>query len=189
MDTFRRSAFGSAVFRSPLGCAAWGVLATSLVGCGAPVVQELDAAALATSEERGRYVVEVGGCNDCHTEGFMEANGEVAEELWLTGSRLGFRGPWGTSYPPNLRLTVQRMSEDEWSEMTRTRIGLPPMPWPSLAAMTEEDRRAVYRYLRSLGAAGEPAPLPLSPGAEPQGPWMDFTVHDSSPPQVVGETL
>jgi len=24
---------------------------------------------------------------------------------WLLGSAIGWRGPWGTTYPPNLRLT------------------------------------------------------------------------------------
>lgn len=189
MNTFLWSAFGSAVFRSRAGVAAWGVLAVTLPGCGAPVVQHASATTSEPSEERGRYVVLVGGCNDCHTEGFAEANGDVAEDLWLTGSRVGFRGPWGTSYPPNLRLTVQGMSEDEWSEMGRSRIGLPPMPWPSLHAMTDEDRQAVYRYLRGLGPLGGPAPTPLPPSQEPQGPWIDFTVHGPSSPQVVGVAL
>ena len=29
--------------------------------------------------ERGRYVVEIGGCNDCHTAGYAEAGGKAAE--------------------------------------------------------------------------------------------------------------
>ena len=49
--------------------------------------------------ERGRYIVEIGGCNDCHTAGYAEAGGKAAETDRLKGDRLGFRGPWGTTYP------------------------------------------------------------------------------------------
>jgi mono/diheme cytochrome c family protein len=54
--------------------------------------------------ERGRYLVRITGCNDCHTEGYAEAGGEVPEEQWLKGSALGWRGPWGTTYGTNLRI-------------------------------------------------------------------------------------
>ena len=41
--------------------------------------------------ERGKYLVTIGGCNDCHTSGYMENNGKVNEENWLTGSPLDRR--------------------------------------------------------------------------------------------------
>ena len=56
--------------------------------------------------DRGRYLVWVGGCNDCHTPGFPEAAGNIPEEQWLTGNPVGFQGPWGTNYPKNLRLYI-----------------------------------------------------------------------------------
>src|SRR5262249_22301482 len=64
--------------------------------------------------DRGRYLVIIGGCNDCHTDGYAPHNGKVPESAWLLGSGLGFRGPWGTTYAPNLRLTLSKMSETEW---------------------------------------------------------------------------
>jgi hypothetical protein len=33
----------------------------------------------AVSIERGRYLVTITGCNDCHTEGYAEARGEIPE--------------------------------------------------------------------------------------------------------------
>ncbi|MDH3456723.1 MAG: cytochrome C [Gemmatimonadota bacterium] len=125
-----------------------------------------------TDIDRGRYLVIVGGCNDCHTDGYMVAEGDVPEDQWLLGSALGWRGPWGTTYPPNLRLTVQRMGEDEWVEMLRTRTALPPMPWMNLNQVAETDSRALYRYISSLGAFGEPAPTALPPGQEPSTPYF-----------------
>lgn len=52
------------------------------------------AAKTPTPEERGKYLVLIGGCNDCHTPGFIESDGKgPAESEWLTGSPVGFRGP------------------------------------------------------------------------------------------------
>src|SRR3979409_2186153 len=63
---------------------------------------------------RGRYPASTAGCNDCHTPGYPQANGKVDEKLWLTGDKLGWRGPWGTTYAANLRLLASKMSETEW---------------------------------------------------------------------------
>lgn len=49
----------------------------------------------------------------------MERGLAVHESEWLVGMPVGFRGPWGTSYPKNLRLTAQQLSEDVWVQ-TRT---------------------------------------------------------------------
>jgi len=47
----------------------------------------------AAQVDRGRYLVRIGGCNDCHTAGYPEAAGKLPEGQWLTGSAVGFRGP------------------------------------------------------------------------------------------------
>lgn len=122
----------------------------------------------------GRYLVVVAGCNDCHTDGYLPSNGAVPESEWLKGSMVGFSGPWGTTYPSNLRLAASRMTEDQWVQMLGVRTSMPPMPWPSVAGMRENDRRAIYRYIRSLGEPGDPAPANLPPGREPTTPWIDF---------------
>lgn len=128
----------------------------------------------ATPEEAGRYLVIVGGCNDCHTPGWGETNGAVPEDRWLTGSAVGFQGPWGTSYPANLRLAVQATTEDAFVARAHAGQGLPPMPWMNLARMNDTDLRALYRFIRSLGPAGERAPAPLPPGVEPATPYIPF---------------
>ena len=73
---------------------------------------------------RGRYLVQIAGCNDCHTPGYMESAGGVDEALWLTGNPVGWTGPWGTTYPPNLRLLADKLPEGQWlSYARRTRGG------------------------------------------------------------------
>jgi hypothetical protein len=57
---------------------------------------------LSTEAARGKYVLQIAGCNDCHTPGYTASGGKVEERLWLTGDQLGWRGPWGTTYASNL---------------------------------------------------------------------------------------
>ena len=96
--------------------------------------------------ERGRYLLTVAGCNDCHTPGWPESGGKVKPEDWLTGSPVGFAGPWGTTYPANLRRVIGSMDEQAWLTHART-PRRPPMPWFNLAAMSDADLKAIYTML------------------------------------------
>lgn len=124
--------------------------------------------------KRGRYLVEIGGCNDCHTPGYAPSGGKVPESQWLTGDRLGWHGPWGTSYPRNLRLYFQSLTEGQWLQKAKTLETRPPMPWFDVRAMSTADLKAVYRYIRHLGPAGQPAPADLPPGETPPQPYVEF---------------
>jgi mono/diheme cytochrome c family protein len=126
------------------------------------------------TEERGRYIIKIAGCNDCHTAGYAEAAGKISEKDWLKGDTVGWRGPWGTTYASNLRLYMQNLSEDQWILVSRMVEFRPPMPWFVLREMTEQDLRAIYRFIRNLGPAGEPAPSYLPPDQEPRGPIILF---------------
>jgi hypothetical protein len=130
----------------------------------------------ASAEDAGRYLAYLGGCHDCHTAGWIETGGQVPEAERLAGNRVGWRGPWGTTYPPNLRLTVQSMTEDAWVEMFRTRTERPPMPWVNFRHKSDRDLLALYRYIKSLGPAGEPAPPYLPPDQAPNPPYFDLVV-------------
>jgi hypothetical protein len=114
----------------------------------------------------GRYLVQTAGCNDCHTAGYIAAEGKLAEAQWLTGDRLGWQGPWGTTYATNLRLYFAGMTEQRWIIHARVMKPRPPMPWFNL--------RAIYRYIKAAGPAGEPAPAHVPPGKTPAGPLVLF---------------
>ncbi len=124
------------------------------------------------SISRGKYLAQIAGCNDCHTAGYMETGGQIPEEKWLTGDSIGWNGPWGTTYAPNLRLYMQKFSEDEWVDVARNLQVRPPMPWFNLNAFDETDMRSFYRYVRALGPAGQPAPAYLPPDQEPPKPYF-----------------
>jgi mono/diheme cytochrome c family protein len=124
--------------------------------------------------ERGRYLVRVAGCNDCHTPNYGASNGKVDEKLWLTGDALGWSGPWGTTYSTNLRLLMQGLSREQWIAHARTMEPRPPMPWFNVRSMSDRDLAAIHAYVRHLGPAGTPAPAYVPAGQKPQGPAVRF---------------
>ena len=140
---------------------------------GAAQAQE-KAAKASPDVNRGRYLVATSGCNDCHTPGYPASGGKVDEKLWMMGDRLGWRGPWGTTYPANLRLTASRMTETQFITLARSPQLRPPMPWFVLRDMNDRDVRAIYRYLKHAGPAGEPAPAYVPPDRTPNPPFVQF---------------
>ncbi|HCU53917.1 MAG TPA: cytochrome C [Gammaproteobacteria bacterium] len=147
-------------------------LLCSLVSLSA-TAQATDSRSGNATLERGRALTVLGGCHDCHTPGYPEAAGKVPKAEWLTGNAVGFQGPWGTSYPVNLRLYVQGKTEKEWIARVRQPMR-PPMPWFNLRDSSDADLIAMYRYMRSLGAAGQPAPPPAAPGVAVSTPYFEF---------------
>jgi mono/diheme cytochrome c family protein len=127
-----------------------------------------------TPVEAGRYIVMTAGCNDCHTPGYSFSNGQVAELDWLAGNPVGWYGPWGTTYASNLRLMVADMTEDAWVKMLHERHERPPMPWTAVNAMSEQDTRAIYQYIKSLGKHGQKMPEPLPAGTEPKTAYLSL---------------
>ena len=124
--------------------------------------------------ERGRYLVMITGCNDCHTPNFLVNGGKTPEQERLVGGKMGWRGSWGTTYPVNLRLYFQEVLEEQWIRLAKEIQRRPPMPYFSLNAMTDADLKAIYRYIRYLGPAGEPAPKFIPPGTQPPQPYVQF---------------
>jgi mono/diheme cytochrome c family protein len=124
--------------------------------------------------DRGRYLVRIGGCNDCHTPGYPQKGGQVPEAEWLTGDALGWHGPWGTTYATNLRLYFQDLTEDQWVKKAKALNARPPMPWFNVRDMTSGDLRAMHRYIRHLGPAGKQAPAYLPPDKTPPQPYVAF---------------
>ena len=156
----------------------------ALVGAGLAVVigyQVINAQApraagpAAQQIERGRYIVEIGGCNDCHTTGYAEAGGKANETDRLKGDALGYRGPWGTTYPTNLRISISKMTEDQWVAYSKKLNTRPPMPWFNVQAMTEADMRAVYQYIKAMpGGLGTAAPAFVPPTQAPKPPFIQW---------------
>lgn len=125
--------------------------------------------------ELGRRLAEVAGCNDCHTPGTFYGKPDMSRTL--SGSELGWTGPWGTTYPSNLTPDPET-GLGTWNEeqiVTAIRTGkrpdgspiLPPMPWPGLAHLTDEEAYAIAAYLKSIPPVRHAKVPTLPPGTKP----------------------
>jgi len=176
--------------RSDLTVLALIAIAALAVSCGGQKAetQSGDAAtgtgstAAMTPVQRGEVVSYVSGCHDCHTPGALY--GAPNFERVLSGSELGWEGPWGVSYPRNLTPDVETglgsWTDDEIVRALRSGVRkdgspiLPPMPWQNLARMSPEDMTALIAYLRSIPPVKHASPERVAPGGKPKGSVLRF---------------
>jgi mono/diheme cytochrome c family protein len=148
----------------------------STSGAGASADSAAQAAAAMTPVQRGQYLVTVIGCGDCHTPGTLYGAPDMTRQL--SGSELGWQGPWGVSYARNLTPDSTGLAAWTDEEIIRAlqngvkRDGspiAPPMPWPDFAHLTRADAEAVVAYLRSLPPVHHVVPDRVPPGAKATG--------------------
>jgi len=70
------------------------VAMSSLLAIAATPAVAADKRAADPAVARGRYLVNIGGCNDCHTPGYAMNGGKADDNARLIGDALGWRGPW-----------------------------------------------------------------------------------------------
>jgi hypothetical protein len=151
--------------------------------------------------ERGKYLVNAMGCNDCHTPWKLGPQGpepDMARLLsghpaaaalpapppataeWPTAvaaPMTAWSGPWGTSFTANLTpdpaTGLGRWTAEEFIGALRTgrhqgrgRQILPPMPWPMIRQLDDDDLQAIFAYLQSIPAIANKVPEPLPPQAQ-----------------------
>jgi hypothetical protein len=146
------------------------ILLAVAIGCTGPTQQDTSDV---SSIDRGRSLVKRMGCNDCHTPGYQKRN-SVPEEDWLVGGALGFRDSTGTTYPTNLRLLLNNMSEDDWTVFAKKMRQNVPMEYVLLPKTSEQDLRAIYQFVKYLGPKGNPAPPSLPAGVMPTSEFIEF---------------
>ncbi len=129
------------------------------------------ASAQDVSIEKGDRIAKIGGCHDCHSPGY-EMEGVLDPATTLMGSPVGFQGPWGTTYPANLRLLASKNTEDSFVEYMKTLKTRPPMPWFNVHVLDDSELRSLYQYIVSLGAPGDPVPAFVPPGETPKTPYI-----------------
>jgi hypothetical protein len=153
---------------------------------------------------RGKLLVTIGGCHDCHTPKKMGPKGpepdmarmlmghpegeKVTEafkpqgpwQIATTDQLTSWAGPWGISYPANLTPdTLTGLRSGVWTEalfiqalrtgkhMGTARDILPPMPWPMIGQMSDDDLKAIWAYLGSIPAIRNMVPEPVPPAPIP----------------------
>jgi mono/diheme cytochrome c family protein len=129
---------------------------------------------------RGKYLVQLGGCNDCHTPGYFFGKPDMSR--YLGGSDVGFRLPTGTYVGPNLTpdndTGLGKWSADQiitaFTKGTRPdgRMLADIMPWRALADLTPADAKSIAMYLKSLPPVSHKVPAPLGPDQKANFPIM-----------------
>lgn len=134
---------------------------------------------------RGEYLATIMDCGGCHTGGALA--GQPDPRLRFAGSGIGFGIPGvGVFYPPNLT-SDRETGLGAWSEadiMRAVRTGVRPdgrvlapvMPWQNYAALTDEDARALARYLRGLAPVRNATPHITGPSEAPPAPYLSVVV-------------
>ena len=100
--------------------------------------------------ERGKYLANnVANCVTCHSK--------LNDVGAIVGPKFAGGGKHGTFVSPNLTPDRETGRIAAWSEelfVARFKAGAgpkdSPMPWATFATITEDDARALYRYLQSL---------------------------------------
>ncbi len=125
-----------------------------------------------TAAERGKYLVMVAGCTDCHTPGHFLGNPDMTK--YLGGSNVGFFIPdLGTFYGPNLtpdpETGLGKWTDDQVIHALQTgerpdgRVLAPTMPWRAYAGMKRSDVADIVAFLRSLTPVRNKVPGPFGP--------------------------
>ncbi|WP_420884570.1 cytochrome c [Taklimakanibacter albus] len=139
---------------------------------------------------RGKYLVGLGGCNDCHTPGYFFGKPDTAR--YLGGSEVGFEIPnLGVFYGPNLTPDVATglgtWSTDEIVTAITTghrpdgRILAPVMPWHAFASLTRDDVQAIAAFLKNLPPVANKVPGPFGPSEKPTSFVMRIVPPDAQP--------
>jgi mono/diheme cytochrome c family protein len=144
-----------------------------LLGMAASVIQTLPAKADDAAIARGKYLVNIAGCNDCHTPGYFFGKPDMAR--YLGGSEVGFEIPGlGVFVPPNIT-PDEETGIGKWSGkeiVAALQTGMRPdgrqlapiMPWHAFANLTKEDVTAIAEFLKSLPPVTNDVPGPFGPG-------------------------
>ncbi|HZM62885.1 MAG TPA: c-type cytochrome [Vicinamibacterales bacterium] len=128
--------------------------------------------------ERGRYLVRITGCHDCHSPKVKGMTPDLdralsgrptttalptpsKEEVHASADLTAWQGPWGFSVASNLTpdpTTGIGTRYNEASFLATMRTGkkpngtpiMPPMPSEVYQNMTDDDLKAIFAYLRTI---------------------------------------
>ena len=129
---------------------------------------------------RGKYLVQFGGCNDCHSPGYFLGKPDMSR--FLGGSDVGFRIPPGSFVGPNLTPDKETglgawTTEEIVTALTKGtrpdgRMLADIMPWRAFAQLTPADAKSIAIYLKSLPPVKHKVSGPLGPKDKPDFPVL-----------------
>jgi mono/diheme cytochrome c family protein len=131
------------------------------------------ASAAESQVERGKYLVTISGCSDCHTPGTFLGKPDMAQ--FLGGSDVAFEIPGlgafaGANITPDKETGIGSWTTEQIVTAIQTgqrpdgRALAPIMPWRDFAAMSKADAIAVAAFLQSLPPVKHKVAGPFRPG-------------------------
>ena len=158
--------------------------AITTLSCSTPA-QQHTAVTAAKSDPvvRGRYLVTIMSCNDCHTPGTFYGAPDTTRQL--SGSDLGWVGPWGVVHARNLTpdstTGIGKWTKEQIVHALRTGNTpdgsqlAPIMPWMNYASiLDEDDAMAIAAYLKSLPPVTHVILPRIPPNQKPTGALIFF---------------
>lgn len=148
--------------------------------------------------QRGKYLVDIIPCTDCHTPGSFLGHPDM--KRYLGGSDVGFAIPGlGVFYGPNLtsdnetglgKWTVEQIATaiTEGKRPDGRKLA-PPMPSEWFHHLTKADATAIAAYLKTLPPVSNKVPGPFGPGQKPTSFVMQVVPADKyvAPPPPPGK--
>jgi mono/diheme cytochrome c family protein len=125
---------------------------------------------------RGKYLVTVASCTDCHTPGNFFGKPDMSK--FLGGSDVGFAIPGlgvfvGPNLTPDKDTGLGKWTAEEIVTAITTgkipdgRMLAPSMPWRAYANLTKSDALAIAAYLKSLPPVQHQVAGPFGPNQQP----------------------
>jgi mono/diheme cytochrome c family protein len=165
-------------------------IAVTIIGAALTMTPR-EAVAQDAQIERGKYLVNLALCTDCHTPGFFFGKPDMTR--FLGGSEVGFEiAGLGVFHGPNLtpddETGLGRWSAEEIATVFQTgkrpdgRILAPIMPWHAFSKLTPDDSRAIVAFLKSLPPVKNKVPGPFGPSEKPTSFVMKVVPPEGSTP-------
>jgi mono/diheme cytochrome c family protein len=137
---------------------------------------QTQASAAESQVERGKYLVTIGGCMDCHTSGYFFGKPDMAR--FLGGSEVGFEIPGlgifhGRNLTPDKETGLGNWSKEQIVTAIQTGVRpdgrelAPIMPWRAFANLTKQDAEAIATFLQTLPPVKNKVPGPFGPTDKP----------------------
>ncbi len=123
--------------------------------------------------DRGKYLVTLASCNDCHTPGFFLGNPDMAR--YLGGSEVAFELPGLGAFPGRNITPDKETGIGNWTTeqvVTALQQGKRPdgrtlapiMPYHAFSYLTKEDALAIAAFLQSIPPVRNAVAGPFKPG-------------------------
>jgi mono/diheme cytochrome c family protein len=148
------------------------IIAAVAAFCAPMAAHAADPAAVA----RGKYLVTIASCHDCHTPGYFLGKPDMAR--YLGGSDVGFELPGlgvflGPNLTPDKETGLGNWTDQQIVAAIQTgarpdgRMLAPIMPYHAFANLTPPDVQAIVAFLRSITPVQHKVPGPFGPTQTP----------------------